>query len=141
MRGEECLSPGGAAEERDRRVREGVKAEQQRGDDIASRDDDEHEGEEEADRQAAGIAEKHFRRVLVEDGEADHRAEKRERQQPDIGGCRAKPSDGGDAERHWNDLRRRDPVDAVEEIDGVDEPHGSNHHQRTLDRQRHQLRK
>ena len=47
------------------------------------RHDDQHEGEDESDRQASGIAEKNLRRVLVEDREAERCAEQREGEQPD----------------------------------------------------------
>ena len=95
-------------------------------------DEDQHEGEAKADRQAAGVAEKDLGRMLVEHGETQHGAEQRERQQPDGGGDCAQGVQGGDAKRHRHDLRHRHPVEPVEKVDGIDEPDGAEHDQRAL---------
>ena len=63
-----------------------VERQQQRGGDIRPGDVGEHEGEEKPDRQAAGVAKKDLRRMLVEDGEAKHGAEQRQRQKPTFDG-------------------------------------------------------
>ena len=70
-----------------------------------------------------------MRRVLVEDGEAEHGAEQRERQQPDRGRHRAKRVEDNDPQRHRHDLRHHHPIEAVEEIDGVHQPDDAQHQQ------------
>ena len=132
---EDVLPVGRAADERDGRIGHGVQREQQCRGEVGSRHEDQHEGKQEPDRQAAGVAEKHLRRVLVEDGKAEYGAEQRQRQESDARRHRVQACERRYAQRHRHHLHHGDPIDAVEKIDGVDEPDGAEHEQRPLEQQ------
>ena len=130
----DALAVGEPLAKRDRRVGEIVERQQERGGELAApRQKNEQPAEQETDRQAADIAEKEPRHRPVEGGEADERAEERERHDD-----RRRRQAAGDPEQHdagadRHGLCDRHPVDAVHEVDEVDEPQPAEHQQSALD--------
>ncbi len=132
------LAPRHATAERDGGVGEVVERQQdRRGEMAAARHLQQQPADQQADRQAADVAEEQPRHRLVERGEAEHGAKQRardqRRQDADAGIERQQHDRAGD--RH--DLGHRHPVDAVHEVEQVDEPHAAEKQERAIEPLRH----
>src|SRR4029078_234327 len=71
VRREERLARDDAAGKRERRVGYRIERQEKPGGEVRLGYEDQHEGKAKSDRKAAGVAEKHLGRMLVESGEAE----------------------------------------------------------------------
>ena len=100
---------------------------------AVARDEDQQPADQEADRQAAGIAEKQPGGRSIERSKAQHRADERQRH-GDAGTRQAADgSDDREAERDRHSLGDRHPINSIHEIDQVDEPQEPDQNEPALD--------
>jgi hypothetical protein len=124
MRLPERLASDDAADERDRRIGEIIERQDDGRRQIAVRGKSQQEpAEHEADRQAAHVAKKHACDRLVEGRKAKDRSQERGRHHRRPGLDRAGEAEQDDCTGHRYKFGNGHPVDAVHEIDEVDQPY------------------
>ena len=133
----EAGSGSHAPQQRRRRIGDEVERQQQRRGKMAGgRDEEQEPADKQADRQAADIAEKQLRDRAVEGRKAEHRPQKRERDDERLRRQGAEHPDDGDAERDRHDLGDHHPIDAVHEVHEIDEPDAADDHESALEPER-----
>ncbi len=127
-----------APPQRDRGVGGVIERQQQRSREVAVAGKLEQQpSHHQSDRQAAAVAEKELRHRPVEWRKAEHGAEKRQRDQRGRLRHRTEQRENVDAGRDRHGLRHGDPVDAVHEVDEIDEPQQRDGLDGPLDDERH----